>query len=158
MREWAAGAVAKILLRDFFDFIESVNEEWVEHPSENIRRAVAVAIKYVSKAKKEEYADSMFSLTEKLMTDDSRYVRKNVGPFALGDGLLRYCPERVLQKIEEWRQSDNGNVKWNVIKLFSTAEARKYKEIAEPIVRAYGHDPDYKIRQAANSTLKTLLG
>ncbi|WP_434084060.1 hypothetical protein [Halalkalibacter oceani] len=91
-----------------------MNEEWVEHPSENIRRAVAVAIKYVSKAKKEEYADRMFSLIEKLMTDDSRYVRKNVGPFALVDGLLRCYPEHVFQKIEEWRQSDNGNVKWKM--------------------------------------------
>lgn len=50
----------------------------------------------------------------------------------------------------------NPNVKWNVIKTFSSAEGFKYKEIAKPIIHNWLNAPDKRVKRASKSTLTYL--
>jgi 3-methyladenine DNA glycosylase AlkD len=153
VREWAAGACSVILLQNFEEFIKTLEEQWLYNKSENVRRAVVVTLKYVSKERKPEYKDEIFRLIEVLLSDESNYVKKNLGPFAIGDGLLKYYPDTTLRKIEAWKKSMDPNVRWNVIKIFSSAEGSKYKNIAKPIIQAWLNDPNKKVKSACKSTL-----
>ncbi|BAD65756.1 hypothetical protein [Shouchella clausii] len=154
VREWAAGACASVLKSHFFDYIEVLETDWVKSDSENIRRTVAVALKYVSKDKKKAYKDKIFKAIDVLMRDNSSYVKKNLGAFAIGDGLLKYYPETTIKKINEWAFSENEQVRWNVAKIFSSAEGMKYQEMGKNILYSYLDDENDKVRRAAKSTLK----
>jgi HEAT repeat protein len=154
VREWAAGACASVLKSHFFDYIEVLESDWVKSDSENIRRTVVVALKYVSKDKKKIYEDKIFRIIDVLMGDNSSYVKKNLGAFAIGDGLLKYYPETTIKKIKEWSLSENQQVRWNVAKIFSSAEGMNYQEIGKTILYSYLDDENDKVRRAAKSTLR----
>lgn len=154
VREWAAGACAHVLKTNFFDYIKFLEADWVNSDSENIRRTVVVALKYVSKDKKKAYESKIFKIIDVLLKDNSPYVKKNLGAFAIGDGLLKYYPETTIKKIKEWTLSENEQVRWNVAKIFSSAEGMKYQEIGKTILYSYLDDENYKVRRAAESILK----
>lgn len=92
-------------MKNFKEFITTLEKDWVYHESENVRRAVVVALKYVSKERKPDYIDRIFEIIEVLLLDSSNYVKKNLGPFAISDGLLKYYSDTTLSKIEEWKKN-----------------------------------------------------
>lgn len=156
VREWVAGACGNILKDHFHDFYKLLKSDWVHHEDENVRRAVVVAVKYVSILKVEEYKQLIFQLIEKLLYDSSSYVKKNLGPFAIGDGLLKHYPEYTLKMLKVWAEVDNEHVKWNVVKAFSSAEAKKYQSIGGPVLKALTNDQSKNVQRAARTALKKL--
>ncbi|WP_199623224.1 hypothetical protein [Paenibacillus alkalitolerans] len=83
-----------------------------------------MAVKYAAKHKVEQRADSYLDLIEPLLFDQNPYVKKNVGPFAIGDGLLKYFPDRVLERMGAWVLLEDEYVRWNLAKAFSSAAGR----------------------------------
>lgn len=154
-REAASDAFASVLLRNFNE-VYSQFQEWVEHDSENIRRAVALAAKKVSKARKPEYGEPLLRLIEPLLGDKSIYVRKNLGPFAIGDGHLRAYPKLTMQYVKKWSQSQDEQVLWNVAMVFSAAEGAKHYGEALPILKRLAADERRYVWRAVASALKNL--
>lgn len=154
-RESAAYAFASVLLKNF-EKVYSQFQEWVRHDSENIRRAVALAAKYVGKARKHECGEPLLRLIEPLLSDKSVYVRKNLGPFAIGDGLLRTYPKLTMQYVEKWSQSQDEQVLWNVAMVFSSAEGAKHCDEALPILRRLALDKRRYVWRAVASALRNL--
>jgi len=154
-RESAAYAFASVLLKNF-DEVYSQFQEWVRHESENIRRAVALAAKYVAKVRKPEYGEPLLRLIEPPLSDRSIYVRKNLGPFAIGDGLLRAYPKLTMQYVEKWSQSQDEQVLWNVAMVFSSAEGAKHCDEALPILRRLALDKRRYVWRAVASALRNL--
>jgi len=154
-RETAAYALASVLLKNF-DIVYSQFQEWVRHDSENIRRAVALAAKYVSKARKPEYGEPLLRLIEPLLSDRSVYVRKNLGPFAIGDGILRAYPKLTMQYVEKWSHGQDEQVLWNVAMIFSSAEGTKHCDEALAILRRLAADERRYVWRAVASALRIL--
>jgi len=154
-RESAAYAFASVLMKNF-DKVYSLFQDWVRHDSENIRRAVALAAKYVAKARKPEYGEPLLRLIESLLSDRSVYVRKNLGPFAIGDGILRAYPKLTMQYIEKWSRNQNEQVLWNVAMVFSSAEGAKHYYEALPVLRRLAADERRYVWRAVASALKNL--
>jgi 3-methyladenine DNA glycosylase AlkC len=154
-REAASDAFASVLLRNF-DEVYAQFQEWVRHDSENIRRAVALAAKKVAKARKPEYGEPLLCLIEPLLSDKSLYVRKNLGPFAIGDGLLRAYPKLTMHYVKRWSQSQDEQVLWNVAMVFSAAEGAKHCDEALPILRRLAADERRYVWRAVASALKNL--
>jgi len=154
-REAASDAFASVLLRNF-DEVYSQFQEWVRHDSENIRRAVALAAKKVAKARKPEYGEPLLRLIEPLLSDKSVYVRKNLGPFAIGDGLLRAYPKLTTQYVKRWSQSRDEQVLWNVAMVFSAAEGAKHCDEALLILRRLASDERRYVWRAVASALRNL--
>lgn len=154
-RETAAYAFASVLLKNF-EKVYPLFQEWVRHDSENIRRAVVLATKYVAKVRKPDYGEPLLRLIEPLLSDRSVYVRKNLGPFAIGDGILRAYPKLTMKHVEKWSKSQDEQVLWNVAMIFSSAEGAKHCDEALPILRRLAEDERRYVWRAVASALRIL--
>jgi len=153
VRESAAQTFGAILTNQF-KTAYPLFEKLVIHKSSNVRRAIAVAVKYAAKKRNPEWGPQLLNLIEPLLTDPTEYVRKNLGPFTLGDGLLRCYPKLTMASIKKWAQSRDEVVRWNVAMCLSTAEARKHLGEALLILGELATDDRRFVWRAVASALK----
>jgi 3-methyladenine DNA glycosylase AlkD len=84
------------------------------------------------------------------------YVRKNLGPFAIGDGLLRCYPDLTLEHLARWAGSDDARVRWNVAMAFSTAEGARHVDAALPILERLAEDDRRFVWRAVANAMRNL--
>ena len=154
VRETAGGAVGALLVRRP-DAAAVVLRRWSRSPSERLRRAVVLAVKYAARDVPGK-AEELLDLVEPLAADGSEYVRKNLGPFALGDGLLPRAPEATLSRLRAWSKSRDEWVRWNVAMAFTAAAARPHAREALPILRVVAGDERPRVQRAVVKALANL--
>lgn len=155
VREVAAGAFARLWEKDFPHFAK-LFAGWVKSGSVNTKRAVALAVKYHSKSADPKNWKTYLRLIEPLLQEEAEYIRKNLGPFAIGDGLLSRFPEETLQACEKWAKSKHSWVRWNTAMVFTAAAARKYPKEGRKILAALSEDTDPMVSRAAKRAEKNL--
>lgn len=151
VREYAATAFADTLYcnRDFYkDLLK-----WTKHNSENVRRAVVFSALAL---KDEDNLDKAFALLEPLMFDNSKYVRKNLGPFILGSYFGNNFPKQTISKLKKWSKIRDENVRWNIVMTFNNSFGNKYPAEALDVLKYFVGDPDLVVRRALMSTLRFL--
>jgi 3-methyladenine DNA glycosylase AlkC len=79
-----------------------------------------------------------------------------LGPFAIGDGLLRYYPELTIKRLINWAEAENEQVRWNVAMAFSAAEAAKHLEAALPILSHLATNNRRFVWRAVASAMRNL--
>lgn len=154
-REDAAWMLSELLVADF-DIVYTRCLEWVHHSSENVRRAVAVGVKIAAKVRTPEWGERFLDLLEPLLSDRSVYVRQNLCPFAIGDGLLRCYPELTLKRLAAWARRSDEQARWNVAMAFSAAEAVQHVEAALPILTELAADERRFVWRAVASAMRNL--
>ena len=152
VREYAAGAFAKMLAIDF-DHFSKVYLKWVATESVNVKRAIALAVKYDAREVVKTKWKTYFKLIDPLMAEDAEYIRKNLGPFAIGDGLLSRFPEQVLAACAKWVKSKDANVRWNVAMIFTAAAAKKFAAEGKVLLKALENDSDPMVLRAAKKAV-----
>jgi len=157
VRECAAGLFARALERDF-EATRALLADWTRHPSENVRRAVALAAKSAALDRDLARAGPLLDLLEPLLADPSAYVKKNLGPFAIGDGLLRCHPGPTLARLRRCARSPDATVRWNVAAAFGAAAAARHVDAGLSILGDLAADDRPAVRRAVISALKKLLG
>ena len=105
---------------------------------------------------KENYAEALLDLVENLLADSHPYVKNNLGPYAIGDGLLRYYPDKVLERIDKWVKFESEHARWNVAKIFSAAEGAKHLEKAKKILHCLENDESQLVKRAVTSVKNQL--
>ena len=155
VREYAAGTFAALLEKDF-SYFSKVYLKWVKSESINVKRAIALAVKYDSKLSDPKKWKSYYSLINPLLSEDAEYIRKNLGPFTVGDGLLSRYPEQVLKACQKWKVSKDANVRWNTAMIFTAAAAKKFKKQGMFILKSLENDQDGSVAKAAAKGLKNL--
>ena len=155
VREYAASAVGALLQKSFRKFYPSCDAV-ADSGSVNQRRAVAVGVKYSSRDKTPGRCPAYLRLVGKMMHVRDIYLRKNLGPFALGDGLLRTCPTETLKQLDTWSRASDEVVLWNVAAAFGSAEASKHALRAFQILGRLADDSRKLVRMRLTATLKRL--
>jgi 3-methyladenine DNA glycosylase AlkD len=155
VREWVASACGVLVEHHFHTFFQRM-VEWSESPTENHRRAVVLAIMYAGKCRDLEYIDPFLDTLEPLLSDMSRYVRDNLGPFAIGSALIKYYPVQVLERLKDWVKDENEQVRWNIAMIFSAAEGAKHAKEAEVILEILKSDQRPYVKRAVNKALKVI--
>lgn len=155
VREYAAGTFATLLKKDFVHFSQ-LYLKWIKTESINIKRAIALAVKYESKSAEPKKWKIYFELLNPLMAEEAEYIRKNLGPFAIGDGLLSRYPEQVFAASKKWMRSDNENVRWNTAMIFTSAAAKKFAKEGKIILRTLLKDESPFVSKAAKKAMKNL--
>lgn len=125
VREYA-GVCAGRILNAHFDDVYDVMVDWSKHTSENVRRAVVIATMEAAKANHPRRGAKLLKLIDPLMADDSRYVRVNLGPFAISLVLLKNYPELTLKFLNKHARRKNESARWNVAMVWSAVGGRKY--------------------------------
>ncbi len=141
VREYAANGLGR-LLADHFDAVYARFAAWVRHPSANVRRAVAVATMTVARTDDVERAGRLLDLLEPLLTDRSPYVRKNLGPFAIGSALLVHHPDITFAALARWRDHHpDAQARWNLAMACSASGGARWPERSLAFLHTLADDP-----------------
>lgn len=154
VREYAAGAVVNALKHNS-GFYRTL-EKWRGHESENVRRVVVMSIAGLRDKKDKKCTVKAFKLIEPLMHDGSRYVKKNLGPFALGGWYGNAFPEETLAQIDKWLKIKDENVRWNIAMTFNNSFGNRHPKEALERLQKLADDDRTIVRRAVISTLRTL--
>lgn len=125
VREYAGTCAGRILDQHFAE-IYPVMQDWSRHKSENVRRLVVIATMEAAKANHPKRGAKLLKLLDPLMADESRYVRVNLGAFAVSLALLKNYPELTLKWLHKHANRKNEFARWNVAMVWSAVGGRKY--------------------------------
>lgn len=155
VREAAAGLLGEALDVNFDHFYRSLRT-LIGKDEPRVRRAIVVAAKVAARSRAPERAGPLLDLIEPALRDRDEYVRRSLGPFAIGDQLLRSYPEETLARLEGWSRDADEVVRWNVAMAFSSATGAKLVDRGLPIVRALARDESKFVARAANAALRRM--
>ncbi len=155
VREAAAALLGEALDVSFDQFYRSCRG-WMAKPEPRVRRAIVVAAKYAARSRAPERATPLLDLIEPALRDRDEYVRRSLGPFAIGDQLLRSYPEETLARLERWATDSDEVVRWNVAMAFSSATGATLAEQGVPLLRTLAKDESKFVARAANATLRRI--
>ena len=142
------------LLKKHFQEVSPILERWGTHSSANLRRCVAIAVRSAGNLRKEEWAQPLIDLLEPLLCDKTLYVRKNLGPFAIGDGLLRCYPNFTLKHLRRWAYRRDESTLWNVAMAFASYGGnRNWREGTEILTKLAADERRYVWRSVASALL-----
>jgi 3-methyladenine DNA glycosylase AlkC len=152
----AAHSTMGSLLVTHFDAFYSILQTWAEHPSPNVRRGVVIAARKAANERREEWADALLDLIEPLLADRKEYVRKNLGSYAIGDGLLRCHPQPTLARLRRWADDPREEVRWNVAMAFRSFGGTRHLEEALEVLEQLAADERRFVWRAAAAALHYL--
>lgn len=114
---------------------------------------MAIAVRKAGNLKKDELADPLISLVEPLLSDRTLYVRKNLGPFAIGDGLLRCYPTATLKYLRKWAGRKDAGTRWNVAMAFASYGGNKQWRGGTALLRELATDERRYVWRAVASAM-----
>ncbi len=158
IREGAAFGFAR-LLNDNFDDVLPLFRRWRSHASVNVRRAVVIAVMPVVRDAKYGAARAplCLDLLEPLLADREPYIRKNLGPFAIGTALLNHHPELTFAALNDWRDHyDDTCVRWNLAMAVSSSGGRRHHDRSIAFLQTLTDDPRPEVSRAVSSALRSL--
>ncbi len=154
VREYAGTCGGRILDRNFAE-VRPIMADWSRHKSENVRRAVVIATMEAAKANHPNRGAKLLKLLDPLMRDKSRYVRVNLGPFAISLALLKNYPDLTLKWLRKHTRSKNEFTRWNVAMVWSAVGGRKYAEQGMELLDVLaGDERRFVWRAVASATVK----
>jgi hypothetical protein len=117
---------------------------------------VVIAARKAANEKHDEWADALLDLLEPLLSDRTEYVRRNLGPYAIGDGLLRCHPVPTLTRLRRWALDPRQEVRWNVAMAFHSFGGTRHLSEALDVLEQLAADERRFAWRAAASTLHYL--
>jgi 3-methyladenine DNA glycosylase AlkC len=155
VREAAHSTLGR-LLTAHFDALYPILQSLVRHHSTNVRRGVIIAARRAANERREDWVDALLNLVEPLLADREEYVRKNLGPYAIGDGLLRCHPQPTLARLRRWADDPREEVRWNVAMAFRSCGGSRHVQEGLEILGQLAADERRFVWRAAASALHYL--
>lgn len=156
VRETAASLLGFALNAHFERYLPSARS-WVSTGEPRLRRAVVIAAKYAARPRLPEREGPLLDLVEAAIHERDEYLRKSLGPFAVGDQLLRSYPEATLERLARWARDPNENARWNAAMAFTTATGARLGERALGLLASVAADERPFVRRAAAAALRNIL-
>ena len=156
VRETAASLLGDALERAFGEYLRPA-QVWMAAGDPRLRRAVIVAAKYAARSRHPERADTLLDLIEPAMSDHAEYVRRNLGPFAIGDQLLRSYPDATFARLERWSREPDENVRWNVASTFTSASGARVAERGFGMLAFLAGDTRPFVTRAVSAAVRNIL-
>jgi 3-methyladenine DNA glycosylase AlkC len=154
VREFAGSMAGRVLDGHFDDFYP-ILKEWTKHTSENVRRAVVIATMEAAKKNHPKRGPKLLRLLDPLMNDEARYVRVNLGQFAISLALLKNYPELTLKWLHKHARRTNENARWNVAMVWSAVGGRRHaKEGVRLLQQLAADERRFVWRAVAAATVK----
>ncbi|MBD3235527.1 MAG: hypothetical protein GF330_02350 [Candidatus Eisenbacteria bacterium] len=156
VRQYAAGTMARIVCRNF-RLNQRYLQRWSRHADPSVRRQVVMATVAIADAEHPERAKPLLALLEAHLADRDPFIRRNLGPYALGQGMLAAYPEETFEQFREWSASDDEIVRWNLAMAFTSPVAPLHAERSMEILRCLACDPRRFVWSAAALALRNLV-
>ena len=156
VRESAASLLGDCLERAFDEYLKPA-QGWMATGDARLRRAVVVGAKYAARSRHPERSEILLDLIEPALSDHDEYVRRNLGPFAIGDQLLRSYPDATFARLERWAREPDENVRWNVAATFTSASGARVAERAFGILAFLASDTRPVVTRAVSAAVRNIL-
>jgi len=156
VREWAVYPFASLLEDDLTRGLHRV-ADLARRPEPGVRRAVVVAVKVLAARKLPSGPAPLLGLLDSLLEEEDEYVRRNLGPFSVGDGLLRAYPRETLEALKQWASREAWSARWNVAMAFTAAAAAKHPEEVAAILAQLETDQRKEVRSAVRKARAALF-
>lgn len=150
-----AGFQLRNLLEQHFEEMIDCLPEWVADSNDRIRRAACIACMQRKARTSTDRVKRVLKLLDRLMEDESLYVRKACGPFVVG--YLGYTyPLEVLPWLSKQARHQNLERRINVAKSFSQALGRRFPAEGVSILERLSNDPRARVRSAVSSSVRNI--
>ncbi|MBC7264583.1 MAG: DNA alkylation repair protein [Chloroflexi bacterium] len=138
-----------------FDRAFPVVRSWIANSHPYLRRAGVVVCRMRRGRCTPRQVALLLEAMEPALLERERYVRVNVGPFALAS-LAHVQPDVALPRIAQWAHREEEVVRWNVAMAFSQALGRRYPDVGLAILRLLATDPRRFVWRAVASSLRNI--
>lgn len=152
VREWSVGPFVTLGLAQSGAW--SLFREWAEQGTDGVKRALAVALKHTAHSRRVDAA-SLLRAADALALSESEYVRKNLGPFGIGDGVLPCFPEETLNHLRSWAQSKAWPARWNAAAAFTAKKAQPWAAVGLAFLSVLADDADSRVSRVARRALSS---
>jgi hypothetical protein len=109
IREFASKTAGNILSIDL-DLFSNVIEKWTESGDKRLMRSAALALRRYSYNMPSSNCDRIMEMLDSMMNKNDPYMRRDPGPYTIGDSILGNCKETA-----EIRRSENQEVRKNIV-------------------------------------------
>lgn len=152
VREWAVSPLVDRYLAEP-EGAPALYVHWAESASHEVKRALAVAVKSLA-VHRDLAVGPLLQIVDRLVGFENEYLRKNLGPFAIGDGLLVLHPDQVLPSLNAWSRRPEWAARWNTAAAFTAKKARSLVDEARGFLEPLADDRDVRVRRIAARALK----
>ena len=156
VRETAASLLGDALDREFAAYLLAA-QAWMGSGDARLRRAVVVGATYSARSRHPERAEPLLDLLAPALAERDERVRRTLGPFALGDRLLRSYPDATFARLEAWCREPDEIVRWNVAAAFTSAAAAAVAERAFGILSFLAADTRPAVVRAVTAAMRNIL-
>jgi 3-methyladenine DNA glycosylase AlkC len=155
VREAVIGAVRALVEADY-DRGVALLLKWAHGGNVNLKRAAALAVMAKKTRRWPGDLEDCFAVLEPLMSCRAEYVRKNLGPFALGSSLGVVHPAKTVAFLWRMAGAAEEQVRWNVAMAFSQSFGAQRPELALPLLTRLAADESKYVRTAAAASLRNI--
>lgn len=154
VREWAVVPFEERCLTDPQGSLP-LYQYWAKDAPDGVKRAIAVAVKGVAHGRSVP-PDALLDVVDALIVHPDSYLRKNLGPFCIGDALLPIFPEKTLARLQRWAHDPEWPARWNTAAAFTAKKAAVFQRPGEDILAGLLEDSEPLVRREAGRALKKL--
>jgi hypothetical protein len=154
VREWAVGPFVALGVAQVEAWASF--RDWAERGSDGVKRALAVALKHAAHSGRVDAAP-ILQVADALAMSESEYVRKNLGPFGIGDGVLPCFPHETLVHLDAWAHSAAWPARWNAAAVFTAKKARPWGDSARAFLATLAGDRDVEVSRIARRALSRVV-
>ena len=152
VRGSAGRACGSVLGKDFAGMSE-VLRQWADDRSDNVRRAVLIAVMKAARLRTPGWGEPLLKMMEPLLPDRAKEVRRNLGPIALGRVMLSYYPTITFEYLVKWSTASDEQTLWNVAMAFSSSGAPPLVKRALIVLRKLSLDERRYVWRAVASAM-----
>ncbi|UCH78937.1 MAG: HEAT repeat domain-containing protein [Candidatus Coatesbacteria bacterium] len=155
VREAAVSAFRPLLEHDYGRAVKLLRR-WATGGNVNLQRAAALAVMVAQRRPWPGPVADIFDVLAPLMAVRAEYVRKNLGPFAIGSSIGRHYPEETLSFLRKMMKAGDEQTRWNVAMAFNQSFGVHNPELALPFLTKLAADESKYVRTAAASSLRNI--
>jgi 3-methyladenine DNA glycosylase AlkC len=155
VREAAVSALRPLVETDYGRAVK-LFRRWATGKNVNLQRVVALGVMVSNKQPWPGPIGDVFDILEPLMAVRAEYVRKNLGPFAIGSSIGRHYPGETVAFLKRMMRAQEEQTRWNVAMAFNQSFGVHNPELALPFLEKLAADDSKYVRTAAASSLRNI--
>lgn len=130
--------------------------DWAESASDGVKRALALAVKSLARDPVIDVGP-LLTILDQVARCEAEYVRKNLGPFVVGDGVLLRHPVPMLEHLAVWAQRPEWPARWNAAAAFTAKRSQGYVDVAAVWLADLVKDSEDRVRRVAEKVVGSMV-
>lgn len=155
VREWSVEPIYTLLQSPHPAARQRI-EALARDPEPSVQRQLAVAIRQSARRGDDVEVEWMLELLDPMMPIEDPYLQKNLGAYAIGDGLLAHHASLTIPWLAGYVTHDASSARVNVARAFTTKLSRVHRSDGMKLLAGLRDDPSLVVRRAVAKAFRNL--